>query len=618
MHSDNESIELPRQRTASAVRRANSFGNEEDAQLYNGKDKDVIQSIEIGSASQASTKNVNENGEGSNPSYRNDSKSKIKSKLNGMFRSKPKNNMDFEDAEPEVFNGEIEHVEVKRELKQRHIGMIALGGTIGTGLFIGLSTPLSNAGPVGALIAYLFMGTLAFSVTQSLGEMATFIPVTSSFTVFSHRFLSPAFGAANGYMYWFSWAITFALELSVVGQIIFFWSTTVPLAAWISIFWVVLTCMNMFPVKFYGEFEFWIATIKVVAIMGFLLYCLCMVCGAGKTGPVGFRFWRNPGPWGPGIISKDTGEARFLGWVSSLINAAFTYQGTELVGITAGEAANPRRAVPRAIRKVVFRILMFYILSLFFIGLLVPYNDPKLTSNDSYVSSSPFIIAIQNSGTNALPSIFNAVILSTIISAGNSNIYVGSRILYGLAGSGLAPRILRRTTKGGVPYVAVCTTSIFGALAYMETSTGGAKAFNWLLNITGVAGFFAWLCISISHIRFMQALRYRGISRDDLPFKALFMPYLAYYATGFMILIITIQGFTAFAPKFSGVDFVAAYISVFLFAFVWLVFQLWFKCRIFCKLPDVDIDTDRRDIEAVVWEDEENNSWWDKFWNIVA
>lgn len=517
-----------------------------------------------------------------------------------------------------INEGQVQEAEVKRALKPRHIGMIAMGGTIGTGLFIGIATPLTNAGPVGALMAYLFMATLAYSVMQSLGEMATFIPVTSSFHVFSNRFLSPALGAANGYMYFFSWSITFALELSVVGQIIDYWTSAVPMAAWISIFWVVLTIMNLFPVKYYGEFEFWIAFIKVIAILGFIIYCFCMVCGAGVTGPVGFRYWRNPGAWGPGIISKSKNEGRFLGWVSSLINAAFTYQGTELVGITAGEAANPRKSVPRAIKKVIFRILFFYILSLLFIGLLVPYNDPKLSSVESYVASSPFIIAIENSGTKILPDIFNAVVLSTIISAGNSNVYVGSRVMFGLSKNGLAPKCLSRTTKHGVPYLAVLFTAAFGSLGYMELSTGGANAFNWLLNITGVAGFFAWLLISACHIRFIQVLKHRGISRDDLPFKAKCMPYLAYYSFTLILVIILIQGFTSFAPKFSGVDFVAAYISVFLFVGIWFVYQMWFRTRLIRRVEDIDIDTDRRAIEAVVWEDEGPKSIWDKFWDIVA
>ncbi len=234
-------------------------------------------------------------------------------------------------------------------------------------------------------------------------------------------------------MYWFSWAITFALELSVVGQIIEYWTFSVPLAAWIAIFWVILFSMNLFPVKFYGEVEFWVASIKIIAIIGFIIYAFIMVCGAGVTGPVGFRYWRHPGAWGPGYLFEGTAKGRFLGWVSSLVNAAFTYQGTELTGITAGESKNPRKSVPKAINTVFFRILIFYILSLFFVGMLVPFDDPKLNSDSSYVASSPFIIAIQNSGTPVLPHIFNAVILLTIISAGNSNVYVGSRILYALS-----------------------------------------------------------------------------------------------------------------------------------------------------------------------------------------
>ena len=521
----------------------------------------------------------------------------------------------------DVQSGQLHESEVKRGLKQRHISMIALGGTIGTGLFIGLSTPLKNAGPVGALIAYLFMGTIAYSVTQSLGEMATYIPVTSSFTVFSARFLSPSIGAANGYLYWFSWAVTFALELGIVGQIIQYWTYAVPLVAWITIFWVILTMMNMVPVKFYGEFEFWIASIKVISIVGFLIYCLCIVCGAGATGPVGFRYWKNPGAFGDGIISSNVNTARFFGWFSSLINAAFTYQGTELVGITAGEAANPRRAVPRAINKVLFRIIFFYVLSLLFIGLLVPYNDPKLTSTTHYISSSPFLIAIENAGTKVLPDIFNAIILTTIISAANSNVYVGSRIMFSLSKNGLAPRFLSRTSKKGVPYMSVLFTVLFGALAYMNVSVGGQNAFDWLLNITAVAGFFSWLFISLSHIRFMQCLKSRGLSRDHLPYKAKWMPGLAYYATFFMILIITFQGFTAFAPHFSGLDFLAAYISVALFVVVWIGFQIYFRCRFIWRLDDVDIDTDRREIEDITWEEEDESAkkgFWERVWSVMT
>lgn len=517
----------------------------------------------------------------------------------------------------DVEDGQFKETRVKRALKPRHVSMIALGGTIGTGLFINLGEPISLAGPVGALIAYLFMGSIVYSVTQSLGEMATFIPVTSSFTVFNSRFLSPALGVANGYMYWFNWATTFAVELSVVGQVIEYWTDALPLAAWISIFWVLVTAVNFVPVKFYGEIEFWVAAVKVIAIVGFILYSLIIVCGGGPQGPIGFRYWRNPGPWGPGSFFEGTAKGRLLGWVSSLINAAFTYQGTELVGISAGEAKNPRRAVPKAINKVFFRILFFYILSLFFVGLLVPYNDPRIDSATSFISSSPFIIAIDNAHTKVLPHIFNAVILTTIISAANSNVYVGSRILYGLATSGNAPRCFTYCTRQGVPYLGVLTTSLLGGLAYLTCAESASQGFTWLVNITTVAGLFAWLSISLCHIRFMQCLDHRGMSRSELPFKAKFMPWGAYYAAIFVTLIIIFQGYAVFF-SFTVADFFAAYISVMIMMALWLICQLVIKGPLLLSLDDVDIDTDRREIDAIIWDDEVPKNLWEKVWLYLA
>uniref|UniRef100_A0A0L0NZ24 Amino acid permease/ SLC12A domain-containing protein n=1 Tax=Candidozyma auris TaxID=498019 RepID=A0A0L0NZ24_CANAR len=521
---------------------------------------------------------------------------------------------------------QAEEHEVKRNLKARHISMIALGGTIGTGLFISSKNAL-QAGPVMALISYIFITTLAWSVTQSLGEMATYIPCSGSFTQFCARFCSPALGVANGWNYWFSWAITFALEVSVVGQIIQFWTHAVPLAAWITIFWVLITIFNMFPVKYYGEFEFWIASLKIIAVVGWLIYALCMVCGAGVTGPVGFRYWRNPGPWGDGQgleSNKDTD--RFLAWLSSLISALFTFQGVELVGISCGESHNPRKAVPSAIRKVIWRIIIFYIMSMFFMGLLIPFNDPKLDSDEYFAASSPFIVAMHNSGTKILPSIFNAVILVAIISAGNSNVYCGSRILYGLANVGAAPRWFKLVTKQGIPYVAVLFTAAFGALGYLVLSNGGNTVFNWLLNITAVAGLIAWVNISFSHMRFMWILKKRNISRDLLPYKAWGMPYVAYYAFVLGFMLVFVQGYEAFYG-ITASSFFTAYVSVILFFFVWIVAHFYyngftryaFTLRSWLlPLDECDIDSGVREIEEMVWDDQPPKNLWEKFWNVIS
>ncbi|KAF5098035.1 hypothetical protein D0Z00_002188 [Geotrichum galactomycetum] len=521
----------------------------------------------------------------------------------------------------EEFESHVEENQVKRGLKQRHVSMIALGGTIGTGLFIGTGTAIGNAGPAGSLISYCFFATVVYSLANSIGEMATYIPITGSFTVFCSRFVSPALGASVGWLYWFSWAITFAIELSVVGQVIEFWTFAVPIGAWIAIFFVIFTVLNFFPVKFYGEIEFWAASIKVIAIVGWLIYALCMICGAGKTGPVGFRYWRNPGAFGPGILVSNPNGGKFLGWLSSLVNAAFTFQGTELVGITAGESDNPRKTVPRAINRVFFRIVIFYILAILFLGMLVPYNDPLLSSTDSFASSSPFIIAIINSGTKVLPSIFNAVILTTIISAGNSNVYIGSRLLYALALGGVAPKFFLKTTRAGVPYTGVVSTCLIGLLAFMVLSSGSSEVFDWLVTISTVAGLLTWASISYSHIRFMKALEYNGISRDSLPFKAKFGSPYAWYAMICNIIVTFIQGFTCFWD-FTAKDFFINYISLFFFAALYLLFQfVIFRDGLQLQHPieTLDIDSGRREVDSVDWEalENKNMTWYEKILDFV-
>lgn len=520
---------------------------------------------------------------------------------------------------------------IKRNLQARHISMIALGGTIGTGLFFSTKITVSN-GPGLALIAYLFITTLAYSVTQSLGEMASYLPVSGSFTQFATRFCSPALGVANGWNYWFSWAMTFAMEVTVLSQVLQFWTDAVPVAVCITIFWVLATVLNMFPVRFYGEFEFWIAGTKVIAVLGWLIYALCMVCGAGKEGPIGFRYWRNPGAWGDGNgpwsdSTSNINTSRLLSWVSSLISALFTFQGVELVGVSCGESANPRKNIPSAIRMVIYRIVVFYVLAVLFMGLLIPYNDPALDDTDGLANSSPFIIAIRNSGTPVLPDIFNAIIFLAIVSAANSNVYSASRVLYGLAQVGSAPKIFLTTNKFGVPYVAVLMTASFGALGYLVVSNGGHIVFEWLLNITAVAGLIAWVNISFSHIRFMRALKYHNMSREDLPFKASAMPYQAYYAFVLSLVLVFVQGFSAFY-SITATSFFTAYISVILFLVEWFGAHIyyngfgrkaWVRNAWLKPLEDIDITTGARDPDIEQWEDEEKpKSFFKKFSPIIS
>lgn len=509
---------------------------------------------------------------------------------------------DFDIDETEAGPGNTQGV--RRDLKPRVVLMLALGATIGTGVFFGVGTSLRLAGPAISLMIYVFVGTVIYSVVQLLGEMCTLIP-TVSFSIYSTRFLSPAIGFAGGWMYYWNWVLTFPIEIAIVAQVVVYWTDAVPSAVWISIVWFALTVSNLLPVRIYGEIEFWISIVKVCALVGWLLYAFCMVCGASSKGPIGFSYWVLPGAWGPGHSPED----RILGFVFALINATFTYQGTELIGVTAGETKNPRKSIPKAITNVFIRICLFYVLSVFFVGMLVPYNDPGLFHNKQYSSFSPFMIAVKNCGTPVLPHIVNAVILISVVSAGNSTIYTALRVLLSLSLSNHAPKFFGVTNTAGVPYVAVLFSSFFGVLAYTTIWTKSSQALSLLINITSVAGVSAWLLISICHIRFMKALRLRRISRDSLPFKARFMPYGAYYSTVVLSIFMVVQGYSAFQDGFSWVSLMCCYLSVVLFFACWLGYQIYNHTPVLVPLDELDIDTNRVEVDRMVWASNEKRSW---------
>lgn len=494
--------------------------------------------------------------------------------------------------------------QLARKLQSRHLQMIALGGTIGTGLFIGSGGAIANAGPAGALIAYAFVGTLVFSVMVALGEMATFLPVSGAFTVYASRFVDHSLGFALGWIYWFSWAITFALELTASGIIIQYWRPDLNTSIFTGVFWVVITALNFLPVSFYGEVEFWFAAIKVLTVIGFILFGICIDAGAGQQGYLGFETWSNPGAFNSHLVDGAVGK--FVGFWSVMIQAGFSYQGTELVGIAAGEVANPRKNVPRAIRSTFYRIIIFFVLTILMIGLLIPSNNEDLLSDKSDATASPFVIAAQLAGVKVLPGLINGVLLCVVLSAANSNVYSGSRIIVGLTDEGLAPRIFKRTTSGGVPYVAVAFTSAFGLLGFMNESAGGAEVFNWFINITGVAGFISWTCINISHIAFMRALKAQSISRDTLPYKAFWQPFLSWYGICFNILIILTQGFTSFMP-WNTSDFFVAYVSLLLFAVLYGGHKLITRSK-FVKSAEADLVTGRKEIDDMDAQIEEEST----------
>ncbi|CAE6448887.1 unnamed protein product [Rhizoctonia solani] len=488
---------------------------------------------------------------------------------------------------------------VHRRLKARHLAMIALGGTIGTGLFVGSGGALAKGGPVGTLLGYFIMGIVVYSMMIALGEMATLFPVSGGFTHYATRFIDPAVGFALGYNYWYSFAITLPTELTAAAIVIQYWNTTINAAVWITVLYVLIIFINFMGVRWYGEFEFWFSAIKITTIVGLIILGICIDCGAGpaSTGYIGFRYWKNPGPFnqmtvnnGADIIPGPWG--RFLAFWDVFVQAAFSYLGTEIVAVTVGEAENPRRNVPKAIRRVFWRILLFYVLGILVIGLLVPYNSTELLNNSgSDASASPFVIAIKTAGIKGLPSVINA-----------------------------APAFVRRCTPGGLPVWAVFITALFGLLAYMNVGTTTAvEVFNWLYNISSITGLITWFIILVSYLRMYYGLKKQGISRDDFPYKAPFQPYASWFGAIFTFLVTLFSGFTVFLRGNWDVStFFSAYICIPIFVLFYLYWKIVKRTK-WIPLEEIDFVTGRRELDEAAEQDEARyeapKGFWQKLWD---
>lgn len=511
---------------------------------------------------------------------------------------------------------------VTRGLKSRHIQFIALGGTIGTGLFLGIGRAFTQAGPLSVLLGYTFTGLAVFAMMMSLGEMATWLPLPGAIPQFCARYVDDAMGFAVGWNNWYSCSITLCAEISAASTVIQFWNGArdINVAAWISIIIVVVLCLNVFAVSIYGEAEFLFASIKIITIIGLLILALIIdVGGVPGQHRLGFQYWRNPGAMKAYI---DTGSSgRFLGLWSTLVNAAFSYGGVEMVAVAAGEAEDPRRNIPKAVKRVFWRILFFYVLGSLAIGVLVPYNDPNLLSAQESgaagAAQSPWVIAISRAGIDVLPSIINAVILTSASSSANAFLYTGSRYLYAIAQNRQAPRFLLKCTKKGVPIWCVLITCSISLLTYMSCSSGSNKVFEWFQNLTTISTLFTWVSINIAYIRFYYACKAQGIDRNTMIFKSPLQPYLAYIAAVFFSLIILFNGFDSIAGGFDYSAFITDYIGVPIYFGLYLFWRL-FKRTHFRSSAEADLYTGKAALDAVVWPERHPRNIIERIWFWIA
>ncbi|KAJ1025853.1 hypothetical protein NDA16_002479 [Ustilago loliicola] len=485
--------------------------------------------------------------------------------------------------------------DLRRALHTRHMVMIAIGGIIGPGLLVGSGTALANAGPVGALIAFAITGGIVYFVLQALGEMATLFAIRGSFIEYAGRWVDPALGFVAGWIYWELWISVLANEYNAVAIIIRYWdgAKVVPVFAWILIFWALFMGLSMAGVLLYGEIEFVLATIKVIGIVVF--FVLSIVINVGGTGGdyIGFRYFKTPGPFAGSGSNLDA----LNGIAKILVISATLYAGTEATSITAAEARNPAKAVPIAIRSVFYRILVLYLGTIFFISLNVPWDDLSLVSAKSKAAASPLTIALKRGGIGAAASLINALIILSVISAGNSSLYIASRTLQSLGATGRAPKIFGWTTsKGKVPIPALVLSNLVALISLLSINSGASTVFTYIINISGVSTFIIFAIICLCHIRFRQTWLHQGNSLSDLPFRAWLSPYGTWGAFILNVVLAFFQGYTTFLNPRKAADIIVAYIVIPVAVALYFGWKLFHRTKI-VSLDDIDLDSGRRLIE---------------------
>lgn len=477
--------------------------------------------------------------------------------------------------------------EIRRDLKTRHLSMIAIGGSIGTGLFLASGNAIHTAGPGGAIIAYIAIGLMVYFLMTSLGEMATYMPVSGSFSTYANRFVDPAFGFALGWNYWFNWAITLAVDISTASIIVKFWFPHSPSWLWSTIFLLLIFGLNALSVRAYGESEYWFSIIKVATVIVFLIVGVLTIFGILGGHFIGFK-------------NFTTGNAPINGGFFAILGiflvAGFSFQGTELVGIAAGESKNPKESVPKAIKQIFWRILLFYIFAIFVIGLIIPYTSPNLLGSEATeVAISPFTLVFEKAGLAFAASVMNAIILTSVLSAGNSGLYAATRMIWSMAMENKAPKLLKKVNRRGIPIAALITTTIIGALTFITTlSENGTVIYTWLLSASGLTGFIAWVGIAISHYRFRRAFVKQGYSLDTLAYKAKFFPFGPILALALCLLVIVGQDYNAFIhPDWSNPGWwqriAISYIGLPIFLVFWLSYKLIHKTKVI-PLEDCEFD----------------------------
>lgn len=493
----------------------------------------------------------------------------------------PVKDLEISDAGSSSIQGEVRNENLKRALNARQINMITIAGVIGTGLYLGTGKALATGGPLSLLLCYSIIGVIVFFTMLSLGEMSVQYPVSGSFTSYAKRFGSESLGFAILLNYWFNDACSVASDLTALQLVMEYW-TDFPFYVISLIFWFLLLFLNVIDVRLYGETEYWLALLKVLTIIIFFIISIIVNAGHNTANEyIGFKWWSH-------------GDAPFVngfrGFANVFVTASFAYGGVESITLTAGETARPTIVIRKTIKNVFWRILIFYVFTAFFIGMNVPYDYPKLSTRN--VATSPFTIVFQMVGAKAGGSFMNAVIMTSVVSAGNHALFAGSRLAYNLGLQRYFPKFFTKVNRFKIPYVAVLFTWFCGGLCFGSSFIGAGTLWSWLQSIVGLSNLICWWVIGVTSIRFRRGLERQGRTHELL-FRNWTYPYGPWFVVIFGAFIILVQGWTSFSP-WDTASFFQNYLELIVFPATFLGWWLYKRGKDkFVKYEDMDFDTDR-------------------------
>ncbi|KAH0525437.1 hypothetical protein TsFJ059_007804 [Trichoderma semiorbis] len=460
---------------------------------------------------------------------------------------------------PDVASQEfIENADgLQRRLNNRQIQLIAIGGSIGTALFVSIGSGLSTAGPGSLFLAYALYSMVLGLVNNSLAEMTVYMPVSGGFIRLAGHWVDDALGFMAGWNFFLYEALLIPFEITALNLVISFWDENItnpgPTAGICAAVIVCYALLNVLAVKAYGEAEFYLSGGKVILI--FILFSftfVTMVGGNPNHDAFGFRYWNNPGAFAE--YHSQGALGRFEGFLTGLWSAAFAVVGPEYISMVAAEAQRPRTYIKTAFKTIYIRFGVFFIGSALAVGIILPYNDKTLSDlvnggkGSGTAAASPYVIAMQNMGVSVLPHIVNALMMTSIFSAGNTYTYCATRSLYGLALEGRAPRFLRKCTSKGVPINAFLVVMCFPFLSFLQVGNGSAVVLDWLVSLITAGGIIDYLVMSVTYLWFYRACKAQGVDRKSLPYVGWGQPYCAIIALVIQLLVVGGYGYEAFMP----------------------------------------------------------------------